>query len=517
MASGKVTLGRGLSALVLLVAVAGGSVFLVAERGRTTPTEAPLAPDTVQVMSAPPAGAPAAPLLGMGSDVSDDLDPAYLPGSSIASTLEAIHLPLLRFGDLAADSYDWMTDCSYGNDGRVPECDVGAGSGSSFDHFLQFVGKVGATPLIVVNGEIDDPQQAARMVSYYLGHCLRAPPTQAGATTACKQPLWEIGFSPANWRHFAIPLADRRPDDASVIQPDQYAALVISYAAAMQQAAPPSEHLRIVADEWITGATDQSWVAHVSVVDTHYAPLQYVPGSALPSVDQVARSPLQGFAGRPGIDAWLEDLRSSLAQFTNSDGIGIIVGQWTIDANTSLNEPAMYGGYLQAVFAAALIADIWDIAAAGVVNPVTAIVQYPIIGSSQEPFDPATGSSRPALQVYKLVEDYFGATILPVAVSDQLTAAGLVAAASAPKNGQAGLLLVNTNDHQALNVRVAGLAPGSWQLHVLTEDGAGNTRVSAHTEQTRDGRITLPPWGIAMIQAAAAKQPVPAGAARPRR
>ena len=98
-------------------------------------------------------------------------------------TLAPHWLPLLRFGDLAADSYDWETDCSYGNDGRVPECGVGAGSGSSFDHFLQFAGKVGGTPLIVVNGEIDDPQQAAQWCAI-TGRTVCACRRGAGAGTA---------------------------------------------------------------------------------------------------------------------------------------------------------------------------------------------------------------------------------------------------------------------------------------------------------------------------------------------
>ena len=97
-----------------------------------------------------------------------------------------------------------------------------------------------------------------------------------------------------------------------------------------------------------------------------------------------------GLRGRPGIDTWLEELRSSLAQFTNSDGIGIIVGQWSIDANKSLNEPAMYGGYLQAVFAGTLLtASTMSLPRRS--KPGDAAIQYPIIGSSQEPFDPASG------------------------------------------------------------------------------------------------------------------------------
>jgi hypothetical protein len=213
-----------------------------------------------------------------------------------------------------------------------------------------------------------------------------------------------------------------------------------------------------------------------------------------------------GFAGRPGIDAWLQDLRSSLAQFTNSEGICIIVGQWSIDANTTLNEPAMYAGYLQAIFTASLVAQLWGMGASDTSNPVTAVIQYPMIGSSQEPFDPATGASRPAIEIYDLIHHYLGDTSMPISMGSGLSAPGLVAAASAPAGGQINVLLVNTDANHALDVHVSGLAGGVWRVHLL-EPGGQNGTVQAHDETARGDSVTVPPWGIAVVQGTADHAP----------
>lgn len=443
--------------------------------------------------------------LGMGSDIPDDLDATRFPGTVIAPALRAAGIRLLRFGADSADGYDWENGCSYRNEGRFPECGNRAGQGSSFDHFLRFAGAVGARPLIVVNGEIDDPQQAARMVAYYWQHCVHERDGQGRPKPACMQPYWEIGYSPATWTHFAIPLQDRRPSDTATIQPDQYAALVISYASAMQRATPPHARLLIVADEWITGATDQSWVvlAHVAAIDTHFAALLYVPGGPQPTVAQITGSVAgDPTTGRPGIDTRLEDLRSSLAQFSSSDTIGVIVGQWSIDAYNRQDEPDIYGGYVQAIFTAELMAHLWQDADAGGPNPLIGAIQYPIIGSSQEPFDQDSGQPRAALAVYGLLDRYFGATPLPVTIGAMLSGQGIAAAASVLHPGVTSVLLVNTDPAHAVTVRLDGVAAQGSRMWWIEPDADGAAGVSAIRQATvHDARVTLPPWAVAVVQA----------------
>jgi hypothetical protein len=339
------------------------------------------------------------------------------------------------------------------------------------------------------------------MVAYYWGHCVYAHDAQGRPSGTCLQPYWEIGYSPATWRHFAIPLPARRASDEATIQPDQYAALVISYAAAMQRATPPHTQLLIVADEWITGATDQSWVARVGAIDTHYASFLYVPGSPQPTRDQIITAiQNNSVSGRPGIDTRLEELRSSLAQFSNSDSIGIIVGQWTIDAYDQLDEPTVYAGYIQAIFAAEIMAHLWQNADPGGINPVIGAIQYPIIGSSQEPFDVVSGAPRSAVAVYHLVDAYFGAYPRSVMVGDSLSRQGVVAAAAA-RQGVTSVLLVNTDREHPISVRLRGLPDGPCRMVWIEPDQAGTGASPTHETVVRGMQVTLPPWAIAVVQA----------------
>jgi hypothetical protein len=502
----KIAYRWGLIGALVLLLVGGAGAWQ--EFARDQPSRQPAIPADAVVVSLANAAGGAPITLGMGSDIPDDLDARHFPGTTIVPALRAAQVGLVRFGADSADGYDWETGCSYRNDGRFPECGNGAGGGSSFDHFLQFANAVGAQPLIVVNGAIDDPQQAARMVAYYWQHCVRVGGPPGRQPGACVDPYWEIGYSPATWTHFAIPLTNRRIGDKATIQPDQYAAEVISYAAAMQRTTPSHTQLLIVADEWITGATDQSWVAlaHVAAIDTHYSALLYVPGSPQPSSSQITGA-VEGDAatGRPGIDTRLEDLRSSLAQFSNSDGIGVIVGQWSIDAYNHQDEPGIYGGYVQAVFAAELLAHLWQDADPGGPNPLIGAIQYPIIGSSQEPFDPVSGQPRAALAVYRLVDRYLGAAPVSAMIGAALAQRGLVAAAAMVRPGVTGVLLVNTDAEHAVTLRLEGVAADGHHMWWVTPDTHGGAGVSPlHQAMTRGDQITLPPWAIAVVQAPSA-------------
>lgn len=482
------------------------SLLLSPPQRRPTPS---LPPDALVVGDLPAAGVAPAPLLGMGTEITDDLEVGFPPGSVVAPVLRGISLALLRFPDAGADDYDWPSGCSYGGDGRR-DCGNGVGQeGSAFDHFLQLDAQVGARPLIVVNGEVDDPQLAARLVSYYEQHCVHGA-AAGGHSGPCIQPYWEIGFSPVTWKHFAVPLGNRRAADASVILPDQYAALVSTYAAAMQASyaasirmQPPGAlpTIQIVADEWITGATDQSWVRSVAAVDTHYPPPLYSSRASPPSPDQIVAS-VRGTLGRPDIGSWLADRRNSIAQFDNSAGIGLIVGQWAIDANTNpATEPLVYGGYMQAVVAAELFARLWEDAAAARSNPLIAAIQYPIIGSSQEPFDATSGVGRAATAVYRLVNRYFTGQPVPVGLGATIQRDGIAATATHDTGGGVRVLVVNTDRGRPLTVVLQGLSPGPCQVWWLAPDAATQSGISAIQHRSLTGRrLTLPPWAIAVVQ-----------------
>jgi hypothetical protein len=427
-----------------------------------------------------------------------------LTGSQVirtAPTLHTIGLGVLRFGDvngnLSADDYDWEHGICYGSSQSNCGGPIGA-AGNQFAGFLRFARQVGAQPLIVVNGEVDDPQQAARQVTYFLRHWAPAAQRNKGGEAACVPTYWEIGNTPITWQHFAVPLTSRGAADVSGIQPDQYAALVIAYASAMRRVDPC---IKIVADEWITGATDQAWVDYVSAVDTHYAPVLYSLSDPQPSAAAIIGAVENRFtAGRQGLDFWLQDLRDSLGQFTNSAGIGIIVGQWSIDGRFPvLGEPPIYGTYVQAVFTAEMVTHFYQDARSRGPNPLLMAVQYPITGSGQEPFNLSGAQPRPAVGVYTLLS-HFGAHPIPIVLGANARQAGIEAAAAQTSGGSISLLTVNTNASQPYTLRLQGIAAAAHDIWWIQPDA--NLAVSTiHHAYLVGSSIILPPWAIAVVGA----------------
>ncbi len=475
-----------------LVALAG--LFLASIFGVTLfsgqPAQPPALPARALVLELT-SGISGTMALGLGIGLGD------IPSNSLAGPIRAARLQVLRFLDTHADDYDWQQGCVYGSTGTRPDCYNRAGHGSPLDQFMAFAGQVGAQPLIAVNGEIDDPQQAAQLVAFYWQHCAHAPDQD------CPDPYWEIGDSPATWSHFAIPLKQRQPSDSSMATPDQYAALVTSYKAAMVLAAPyyRQHPIKIVADEFITGATDESWIdalAHGGV-DTHYAPLIYSSGSHTLGVQDIVQAVENGYGDRPGVDAWLESLREGLQQFDQSSSIKIFIGRWSIDANTGLNEPSVYGGYAQALFTAALLARVWD--DAGGDNPIAMAVEAPMFGPAQEPFDIATSAPRSAIDVYTLLGRYFGTHPVAVQLGSGATKAGVLAAGATTDTGERRLLLVNLDGKKAQSVDLqagSGSAAEMWWIAPDSSraDGAGAVRHA----RLSGSRISIPPWSVAVVR-----------------
>ena len=480
--------------LIVLAALLLASIFdvtLVPQQ--PAHTSAPLAANALQVGQS--SGSPTAAIaLGLGIGLGD------VPTNSMADPVRGAHVEVLRFGDVHADDYDWQQGCLYDPTRPHPDCYSRAGHGSPLDQFLAFAGQVGAQPLIVVNGEIDDPQQAAQLVAFYWQHCMHAP----GRT--CPDPYWEIGDSPATWNHFAIPLNQRQSSDSSMANPDQYAALVTSYRAAMYRAAlyyadHPDHPIKIVADEFITGATDESWIDALGYggIDTHFAPLIYSRGSRTPSVQDVIRAVSQGYQDRPGIDSWLQSLREGLQQFDQSSSLKIFIGRWSIDANTGLDEPSVYGGYAQALFTAALLARVWQ--DAGGTNPIAMAIQAPMSGPAQEPFDIANaGAPRSAVAVYTLLGRYFGTHPVSVDLGSGAAKAGMLAAGASLGPGDTRLLLVNLDQKSAHTVDLQGAARAAEMWWIVQDNAQADGASSVHHAVIGGSRVKVPAWGIAVVR-----------------
>ena len=122
-----------------------------------------------------------------------------------------------------------------------------------------------ATAVVVLNGEIDDPQGAAPALVALDRAALRAR-LRAAHLLGDRQRAGDVAvLRRAAGRSAAV----RRP---RLCPPDQYAALVTATPPRSGGGAWHGATPLIVADEWITNATDQSWTGLVTAVDTHTTP-----------------------------------------------------------------------------------------------------------------------------------------------------------------------------------------------------------------------------------------------------
>jgi hypothetical protein len=418
------------------------------------------APPTIAVQADRAAVARINPLLyGFGAGVSTSTYEPPVPGwaSHLAAGVHQAGITALRFGGDHADDFDWQSSRLYAvssseHVGTLP------GPYSGINTFLAFTRSNGLIPIIAVNAEIDDPQQAARLVEY----------TQTHGTPVT---YWEIGNEPYLWSHFAVGLRERRADDQLRANPDQYAAVVTSYAAAMQAAASrhkPCLHvarcLHIIADEWITNATDQSWTSSVDIIDTHY--FSFYDPTVAPDDASVAAGAFAAGGklvpgGRLSLTGWLDDLQSSIAGFSGSQRLQVMVGSWGLDGGGGSPPPGdSYTDFAQALFTAQMLGQMMQRGAI-IANA------YPFYGEDQSLID-AQGSPRAGLYALEMYTRYFGRWLLEsetnaAADAEQLWA---VAGATAAGGGDVTLLVVNDdpNHDQAAAVTLGSAAgDGTWQ------------------------------------------------------
>src|SRR5207248_2753848 len=169
-------------------------------------------------------------LFGLGADLPaqtyvqpGDRGCAALAGAGAAITL-------VRVGGATADDYDWHTDSYYPPSAprRRHPASFGCftpphGAGASVLRVLDRARALKATAVVVLGGEVDDPQGAAGLVRLIV--------RRYGLPFA-RRIYWEIGNAPAAWQHFGVPLIARQRDEHITCSPDPCSAVVTSYTAA---------------------------------------------------------------------------------------------------------------------------------------------------------------------------------------------------------------------------------------------------------------------------------------------
>lgn len=465
--------------------VAGAVVAQVC--ARLTPPAAPSAPQLI--VDTRTSGGVVSPLLfGLGVDV---LSPTYSRPSDTSCTAffgQSTGIGLVRIGAVTADDYDWQTDRYYrfsvsGRRESIPATQgcfssPHYGAGASVLRVLDRVRQLGATAVVVLNGEIDDPQNAAGLVRLIV--------RRYGAAFA-QGIYWEIGNAPATWQHFGVPLADRQQNNDAACLPDQYAALVRSYAPALQAAlgAPP----RIVADEWIANATDQSWIGTVTAVDTQYHAFTNGP-PADPGELAGGVVPAAGHTSTGSLDQRLDNLRSSLGQYGSGSAPQIFVGTWNIDDNLQDQDDPLYGSQAQATFVADLLLHLMQRQVA------MAAWSQPLYTTTQAPFT-SVGSPRPGFHAFMLLRALSGGRLLSLHPAPPR---GVDAVAVRLAGGRLAVALVNRGRRgTTLRLALKGLpAAALATIHTLpteTDGGAVTTRPVASGGLD----LRLPPLGVMVV------------------
>jgi len=458
-------------------------------------------------------GARLAPtLFGIGAD---------LPAATYTQAQDAGCAPLTGFGASptlvrigasttdTADSYDWRTDAI------APIVPAGRSSWASFGcskstrrypavsvlRVLDAARARAASSVVVLDGEVDDPQSAAGEVGLIV--------RRYGAAFA-RAIYWEIGAAPANWRYFGAPLTRRRAGMRLRCAPDQYAALVTGYAAAIAAAlgtdasgAPAVP--RIVADAWITNATDQSWTRVVTAVDTSYYPFSSL-GARPATRAAVARSVSDPPADdavpldQP-LDRQIEGLRANLDQYSGGGGVGVLVGQWNIDVNTSSTNP-VYASAAQGVFVARMLL---RLAHDGVTLAAWAPPLYGStgIGSTDAPF--VDGRPTPGYRVFAALRRLAGARLSPLAPASSSRVGDLEAWALRSPHGRMGesttVVLINAGARAAArDLRLVGASTRAFAtvrtFAAASPGGAATTRAVAPRDRLR---LVVPAFGVTLV------------------
>ena len=444
----------------------------------------------------PGAGALTSTLFGVGVNLASG---SYVrPGDTHCDALTDVRndagIALVRVGAGEADDYDWRADTydAPKNPGHPRKASLGCpaqGPAASVLRVLDRVRSLHAQAVVVLNGETDDPGGAYGLVTLI---------ARRFGVAFARAVYWEIGAAPAEWQHFGVPLTARRGDEHILCTPDQYAAVVTSYAAAITAAlgAPPAgtpsdkSWPRVVADAWIANSTDQSRTGVVTAVDARYYPYTATEPA---SQAAIASSVISPTAGAVSLDDQLNSLRDSLAQYGQSGqsgSVGLFIGQWNVDANAYPSVGTdLYASYGQAIFVADLLL---HLARHGVDMAAWA---PPLYGAPQAPF--ASGQASPGYAVLTTLAALAGSRLL----STPTVPPGLNVLAARRPDGGLSLVLVRSNDQGSADAPLHIIGGSAHPVHatIQTFSAADNGVTRALTLDPADARITVPAPGVVIV------------------
>ncbi len=444
-----------------------------------------------------PGGATLSPtLFGVGVNLASGsyVSPGDTHCAALAGVQAGAGLALVRVGAGEADDYDRRDDTydAPKNPGHPRKASSGCpaqGPAASVLRVLDRVHSLHAQAVVVLNGEIDDPGAAYGLVTLI---------ARRFGVAFARAVYWEIGNVPAEWQHFGVPLTARRGDEHIPCTPDQYAAVVTSYAAAITAAlgAPPlgtpsdKAWPRVVADAWIANSTDQSWTGVVTAVDARYYPYTATEPA---SQAAIASSVISPTAGAVSLDDQLNSLRDSLAQYEQGSNVRLFIGQWNVDADTyppsAASETDLYASYGQAIFVADLLLHLArhsvDMAAWA----------PPLYGAPQAPF--ASGHASPGYAVLTALATLAGSRLL----STPTVPPGLDVLPARRPNGGLSLVLVCTSDQGPVDVPLRIIGGPAHPVHAMAQtfSATDNGVTRALTLDPANARIAVPAPSVVIV------------------
>jgi len=435
-------------------------------------------------------------LFGVGVNLASGsyVRPGDTSCAALADVQAGAGVALVRVGADDADDYDWRADTydAPKNPGHPRKASPGCpaqGPAASVLRVLDRVHSLHAQAVVVLNGEIDDPGAAYGLVTLIA--------RRFGAAFA-RAVYWEIGNAPAEWQHFGVPLTARRGDEHILCTPDQYAAVVTSYAAAITSAlgAPPpgtpsdKAWPRVVADAWIANSTDQSWTGVVTAVDARYYPYAATEPASRAAIASSVVSPTTSAVS---LDDQLNSLRDSLTQYDQGSSVRLFIGQWNVDADTyplSVSPGTdLYASYGQAIFVADLLL---HFARHGVDMAAWA---PPLYGAPQAPF--ASGQPSPGYVALTALATLAGSRVL----STPPVPPGLDVLAARRPDGGLSLVLVRPSDQGPADVplRIIGGPAHHVRVTVQTFSATDNGVTRALTLDPANARIAVPAPGVVIV------------------
>lgn len=420
-------------------------------------------------------------------------------------------VPMLRWGGLAADYYDWegfdyegawYIDWYYGQVIALP-------TPGSIDDLLQFCEQTGIEPVLTVNHQLNDPGKARRLVEYCNGDTstpMGALRAQRGHPEPYDVTYWCVGNEPdiagstyptpyGTWtfyRHFGIPFEDWQATDSVYCTAPQFGELAGEYIDSMRAASPIPLQIG-----GLSLAGDVSWIApvispnadEIDWMDAHYYPVWTWESDS---------SMYHDLLWAPDSSTIPLEPRYELLRGLLDEAGGQDIPLWILEYNVAvMAEDQVWWNYLDGL----LIADcIGHLAHAGA--PAASVYSIAEGGADDFPFFSVirtdTLSARAGAHVLQMYHDLFGGTLVETDCSAAMEQ-GLEAWSSLTGAGRVAVMVVNRDlyepvpAHLALHGWVSG---GSFEVWQMTNDAPLSAPWNGTTGIVHAGIHDCGPYGL---------------------